>query len=220
MFKVPDELTDEMAAPLNCALSEVIYGLSKVGVSLGDTVVLQGAGGLGIYATAVAREMGAAKVIVIDGYKERLELAGAFGADHVISLEEYKTPRERIARVRELTGGRGGDVVADLAGFPQVIPEGMSMVGAAGSYLIIGQISRGLMAEIDPSQIVIFSRTLVGVATYEPWALAAALDFVKDKKDKYPFHRLISHTFPLEQINEAFAAANEGQVVYRAALVP
>lgn len=218
-FKVPDELSDEMVAPLNCALSEVLYGLHRVRVALGDTVVIQGAGGLGIYATAVAREMGATQVIVIDRFKERLELARAFGAHHTISLEEFKTPRERIVRVRELTGGKGADVVAELAGFPQVIPEGLNMVAVGGKYLLIGNISRGLSTEIEPSLIVGLSRNLVGVVTYEPWALQRALEFVKNHKDKYPFHRLLSHKFPLEQINEAFALADQGKVS-RAALVP
>ena len=219
IFKVPDELSDEMVSPLNCALCEVLYGLDRVGVSLGDTVAIQGAGGLGIYATAVAREMGATQVIVIDRYPERLELARAFGADHTISLEEFTTPRERTGRVRELTGGRGADVVAELAGFPQVLPEGLNMCSVAGSYLLIGNISRGLIAEIDPSLIVTASRKLVGVVTYDPWVVPRALDFLKGNKDKYPFHRLISHKFPLDQINEAFAFAAEGRLS-RAALVP
>ena len=59
VFKVPDALSDALVSPINCALSEVIYGLNQIGITLGDTVVIQGAGGLGLYATAVAKEMGA-----------------------------------------------------------------------------------------------------------------------------------------------------------------
>ncbi len=67
VFKVPDDLTDEMVAPANCALSQVLYGLEKVAFSFGETIVIQGAGGLGLNATAVAKNMGAHKIIVIDG---------------------------------------------------------------------------------------------------------------------------------------------------------
>ncbi|MEE8470461.1 MAG: alcohol dehydrogenase catalytic domain-containing protein, partial [Dehalococcoidia bacterium] len=63
VFKVPDDLTDDMVAPVNCALSEVIYGLERAGLGFGETIAIQGAGGLGIYATAVAKDMGADKVI-------------------------------------------------------------------------------------------------------------------------------------------------------------
>src|SRR5205085_2106193 len=57
VFKVPDQLSDELVAPVNCALSQVIFALHRGGLRFGDSVVLQGAGGLGLYAAAVAREM-------------------------------------------------------------------------------------------------------------------------------------------------------------------
>lgn len=107
VFKVPDELTDDMVAPINCALSEVIYGLEKVGLRFGETIVIQGAGGLGLYATAVAKEMGASKVIVVDGIDDRLELAKAFGADEVVDMKKHETPVERMTAVMGLTGGSG-----------------------------------------------------------------------------------------------------------------
>ena len=121
--------------------------------------------------------------------------------------------------MRQLTGGRGADVVAELVGFPQVIPEGISMLRVGGSYLLIGNISRGLTVEIDPSQLVSFSRRLVGVVTYEPWALSRSLEFLQRNKSRYPFDKILSHKFPLERINEAFQQSDQGKVT-RAALVP
>ena len=127
VFKVPDDLTDEMVAPANCALSQVIHGLGKVGFGFGKTIVIQGAGGLGIYATAVAKDMGAEKIIVIDGIEERLRLAKAFGADELIDLRQIKTPMERGLKIKELTGGWGADVVAErrlaLAGHDRHVAE-------------------------------------------------------------------------------------------------
>ena len=65
IFKVPDELPDSMVASVNCALSQVIFGLDRVGLSFGGSVVIQGAGGLGLQAAAVAKDRGAATVIVV-----------------------------------------------------------------------------------------------------------------------------------------------------------
>ena len=65
-------------------------GLDVARIELGETVVIQGAGGLGIFATPSAREMGAGQVIVIDGVQERLDLAEAFGADEMIDLRELQ----------------------------------------------------------------------------------------------------------------------------------
>src|ERR1700730_17800219 len=114
VFKVPDELGDSMVAGVNCALSQVVGGMQLAGVKLGEYVVIQGAGGLGVYATAVAKEMGAGRVIVIDSIRARLELAAAFGADELIDLEELPDPETRVRRVLELTDNWGADVVAEL----------------------------------------------------------------------------------------------------------
>src|SRR5919204_441188 len=85
IYAVPAGVPEALVAPVNCALAQVVYGLHRIGIWLGDTVVIQGAGGLGLYAVAVARDMGAGKVICIDAVPARLELARAFGADHTIA---------------------------------------------------------------------------------------------------------------------------------------
>jgi len=72
LFAVPDTLSDEAVAGVNCALSQVFYGLHVAGVRQGDRIVIQGAGGLGIQAAAVAKDMGAETVIVIDQIPGRL----------------------------------------------------------------------------------------------------------------------------------------------------
>src|SRR5437762_12983634 len=99
VFRIPDEVSDDVATPANCALAQVLYGLTRAGVRLGDTVVIQGAGGLGLNAVAVARDMGADRVIVLDRVASRLELARAFGADHALSLVDLTTPERRIQAV-------------------------------------------------------------------------------------------------------------------------
>src|SRR5207248_6347708 len=114
IFKVPDELSDQAVAGINCALAQVVGGMQIAQLKLGEYVVIQGAGGLGVYATAVAKEMGAGRVIVIDSIPERLELARGFGADELIDIEELPDPDMRVKRVLELTDNWGADVVAEL----------------------------------------------------------------------------------------------------------
>lgn len=219
IFKVPDDLSDDLVSPANCALSEVIYGLERVKLSFGETVVIQGAGGLGINAIAVAREMGAGKIIVIDGIRDRLDLAESFGADEVIDMKEYCTAADRTHRVKELTGWWGADVVAELAGYPEAIPEGLAMLGNGGRYLEIGNISLGMTCGIDPSSMVIGSKQMHCVVMYGQDTLGKALRFLSRNKDKYPFHKILSHTYPLEEINQAFEDQNRG-LVKRAAIIP
>jgi L-iditol 2-dehydrogenase len=224
LFKVPAELTDEVVAPVNCALSQVIYGLHVADLRFGQSVVIQGAGGLGIQAAAVAKDMGASRVIVVDQISGRLELARAFGADHTLSLKDIPERRERVKLVREWTGGVGADVACDLVGFPAVIPEGLEMLRAGGTYLEIGTISRGAKIELEPSLLVWGSKKIVGVIQYDPWVIPKALDFLVRTRERWPWGRLLSHKYPLDKINEAFAASEwhnkETTAITRAALIP
>jgi D-arabinose 1-dehydrogenase-like Zn-dependent alcohol dehydrogenase len=219
IFKVPDELSDTMVAGVNCALSQVVGGMQLAGLKLGETVVIQGAGGLGVYATAVAKEMGAGRVIVIDSIRERLELARGFGADEVVDIEKLPDADQRIKRVLELTDNWGADIVAELVGHPRVCNEGLAMVGRTGRYLEIGNINPGLKYELDPSQLIFGNKTMFGMVYYEAQHLQQALDLMRRTRDRYPWEKVISHTFSLERINEAFVEADAGRVT-RAAIVP
>ncbi len=223
IFTVPDTLPDELVAPVNCALSQVIFGLHKAGLRFGDTIVIQGAGGLGVQAAAVAKDMGASVVISIDQLPGRLELARAFGADHTINLKEVADRKERVNLVRKWTGGAGADVACDLVGFPQVIPEGIEMLRQGGTYLEIGTISRGAKIEFEPASLVWGAKKITGVIMYDPWVIPRALDFLVRNRTRWPFDKLISHKYPLEKINQAFAESEwhaKETTITRAALAP
>jgi D-arabinose 1-dehydrogenase-like Zn-dependent alcohol dehydrogenase len=91
------------------------------------------------------------------------------------------------------------------------------MLGRTGRYLEIGNISPGLEFSLDPSQLIFKNITVYGMVYYEAEHLQQGLDLVSRTRDRYPWHRVISDTFPFEQINEAFAAADRGEVT-RAAI--
>ena len=203
VFKVPDSLSDELVAPVNCALSQVIYGLIQAGLRFDDTVAIQGAGGLGLNAIAVAREMGAGQIIAIDGVPARLELAKQFGADVTVDINQESA----LGKVFDVTKGRGADVVCELVGLPAVVPEGLMMVRQGGTYLEIGNISMGQSVPIDPSALVWGNKRIVGVVMYDPWVIPKALHFLERTRDKYPIGKVLSHKFPLSKINDAFNQA-------------
>jgi threonine dehydrogenase-like Zn-dependent dehydrogenase len=201
----------------------VVYALHRIGVWLGDTVLIQGAGGLGLYATAVAKEMGAGQVIVVDRIAERLALARAFGADATIDLSEVPDAADRERFVRDRTGGQGADVALEVAGVPGVVQEGLDLLRFGGRYCLVGNIVPGAKGDLVPHDVVRASRQVLGVVGYEGWVLPRALDFLLRTKDKYPFHRLVSHRYPLEEINRAIEEADwalsQGNVT-RAAILP
>src|SRR5690606_18339778 len=124
IFKIPDDLSTESVIGAGCALITAIHGVERTGIDWQDTVVVQGAGPVGISALAVAKSAGASRVIVLGAPAARLEMAKQFGADHTINIEEVKTPEARIEAIRQLTGGYGADVVLECVGHPSVITEG------------------------------------------------------------------------------------------------
>lgn len=210
--KVPPELSDVVVSPVNCALCEALYGLDQIGIHLGDTVVIQGAGGLGLYATAVAKDMGAGQVIVFDRFPSRLELARAFGADLTVNIDEVGE-KERREIVFEKTHRQGADVVAEFVGAPQAVEEGIRLLRQAGRYFWVGNITPGLPSNLDPGTVVRGSQTIRGIIVYEPWVLPRAIDFLARRKHVYPFDKIVSHTFPFVEINQAFLFANEGKAI-------
>lgn len=219
VYAVPESVSDDHAAGANCALSQVMYGLERVGQTFGESVVVQGAGALGLYAVAVAKARGARSVIAVDGVRERLELARDFGADHLIDLTEITDPKDRARQVRELTDGQGADIVVEVVGHPSAIDEGLKMLGQFGRYLEIGNINYGKTFEFDPSRLVFANKTIVGVSLYEPVVLSRALSFLENYQDRLPLEKLAAATYPLEDINVAFAAADVKRNV-RASIVP
>ena len=207
VFRVPDELSDDVLGPVNCAMGTVTQGLTVAGTQQGQSVVIQGAGGLGLTATAMAKDMGADRVIVLDRLENRLELAEEFGADFTINIEEYNTPEARLSRVLELTNGRGADVVMELVGIAELLPEGIAMLRNGGTFVEIGLYFPGRTISFDPSTIVLSGKRLIGSFMYPPILMATILDFLVRTRDKLPFQKMVSHKFALADISEAFVQA-------------
>ena len=207
VFKVPDGIPDEAVAGVNCAAAQVVYGLHQAGVRMGDSVVVQGAGGLGLNAVAAAKEMGAGIVISIDGQPNRLELASRCGSDYTIDINEYMTSDSRVERVKELTEGRGADIVMEVVGYPQVVPEGIQMVRNGGTFVEIGNIWPNSDVTLDMSKVLWGQVKIITSTHYDPYILPVTLDLLVRTKDRYPLTEVISHVFPLEKIGKAFEQA-------------
>ncbi len=209
VFRVDSDLPDDALTSVNCAAATVMEGIERSNPRAGDTVVFQGAGGLGLYGIAYARERGAGPIIAIDGQPPRLELARRCGADHTIDINEITDPRDRIAQVKEWVGGgrSGADTVVEVVGFPGVVPEGLEMLRPGGRYIEIGNISRNSMVEIDINRVLHGIKYIVPVSFYSPRLLPAALELMERTRDRYPLADLMSHSFGLEEINAAFERA-------------
>jgi threonine dehydrogenase-like Zn-dependent dehydrogenase len=216
VFRVPDGVANAVAAAANCAVAQAVQALHVADLRMGETVAVQGAGGLGLFACAVAKAMGAAKVVVLDAVPERLELAEAFGADVTLDLGGLPDARSRVRAVRKETDG-GADVVCEFVGQPDAVAEGIGMVRPGGRYLECGCVHAGASFPFDPSQVALLSRTVIGLICYEPWALREALAFLG--RTDGPWDRLTPTLYPLSDVDRAFYDAANRRIP-RAAVVP
>lgn len=211
IFRIPDDLATESVIGAGCALITAIHGVERTGVDWQDTVVVQGAGPVGIAALAVAKSAGASRVIVIGGPVHRLEMAKQFGADETIDLAQFNTPESRIARVRELTRGYGADVVLECVGHPSAVPEGMEMCRDGGKYLVLGHYCNAGTIQFNPHVITRKQLQVYGSWSSEPRHMRAAIDFLRATREQFPFHKMVTHRFKLSEANEALATTARWQ---------
>ena len=220
VFKVPEDMADEEAAPLMCAAATITANLDKVGLEFQDKVVVFGAGMVGLNAIAMSKGWGAAKVIAIDIVDERLEAAKKFGVDVAISSKELSDD-ELIKEVRDLTDGFGPDLVMECTGTPETISLGIKMLRIGGRLANVGCVYPGAKITIDASDVVLKILTITGLHNYEAKHLGWALDYVYATRSKYPWKEIIGPFFPLtvDGVTGAFKALQERTAV-RPAIVP
>ena len=217
-YKVPDVVSDAAAASANCALSELLFALDQVQLTGGEQVVVQGAGGLGLCALAVAHSRGA-RAIVIDSVPRRLELAHRFGADAVVDMREDDSSERRVARVQGLMSGLGADVVIEVTGVAAAFAESALLARPGGRVVELGSVAPGHTTPFDPATLTRRGLQVFGTIRYQPWYLRRALDFLATTRDKYPFDALLDAEYPLSQVGKALDDSDQRKIT-RASLLP
>jgi threonine dehydrogenase-like Zn-dependent dehydrogenase len=219
-YKVPDAITDAEVAGANCGLAQVMFALDKIGIHRGQTVVVQGAGGLGLYACAVANSSGA-RVIVVEREAVRIEMARAFGATDVVDMSVHETAEERAKQVLDLTDGQGADIVLEVTGRAEAFLEAIEFARVGGSIASVGNLNVGDKFELKLAPAVFTRKNLRvhGYLRYDPWYLRYCLDFIAANRERYPFESLSDRVYTIDEIDEAVARSESKQVA-RAAVVP
>lgn len=209
IIKVPDNVSSASAAASACAYRTIMHGFDRLGaVKAHETILIQGSGPLGSFAAAVAKDHGAKEVLMIGAPAQRLEVAKRMGADKVLNMEDEPDPKKRRQWVRDHTGGRGADVVIQVAN-NAAVPEGLTMLRGGGRYLHIGAGGKGAIpVESMPQQM-----DFLHVRSAEPRHWLQAIDFLSTRANRFPFDDMISKTYKLEEINTAMDDMDKYRVV-------
>ena len=200
---IPDAVEDDHAAvfdPLGNAFHTVLH----TDVS-GRTVAVIGCGPIGLFAVGIARAAGARDVIAVEPAPDRLEIAEAMGADHLLDPDEVDVDEA----VRTLTDGYGADVVCEMSGHPDGVRDAFRVCRNAGHVRLLGlpedEVSVNLSSDVIFKGLHVYG--VIGRRMYGTWIrmrdfLAAGLLDVEP---------VITHRLPMEDFGEGIAAMEEGQ---------
>jgi succinate semialdehyde reductase (NADPH) len=216
VFALPPQVEAQGAAVLGCAVFTAYGAVAHAGaVTVGDSVAVVAAGGVGLNIVTLARRFGARRVIAVDVAADKLEVARRLGATDVVD----GSAGDAVARVRELTGGAGVDVSFEALGRPQTVAQAFKMARDGGTVVCVGIGAGAAAAEIEITHLVRRGIRLVGsfgarTRADMPRVVALAAEGAVD------LDALVSARVGLEQAGEIYAALDRGEVRGRALVCP
>jgi L-iditol 2-dehydrogenase len=216
VYKVPEGLptrvavmVELMAVAYNLDKAKEFYHLSGEGFGPADTVVIQGVGPMGLCHVIKARMLGAGDIVVTDISDYRLELAKEFGADYVLNASRT-TAQERIDSVRDLTHGRGADVVVECVGIAQVVPEGLEMLRTGGTYIEAGNfVETGEVALSPHRHLCAKNVRLIGITNHPFTGYTPSMKLMDKHARQFPFDKFVTHEYPLVETEQALLKSME-----------
>ena len=197
LFSFPKTVNYKEAAllePLAC----VVHGIEKSKINLGDTVVINGAGPIGLLYLQIVQLKGA-RVIITDKREERLELASKLGAYKTINISTIGNPVEEVKKYTE--GERGADVVIEAVGLPEVWEQAILMVRKGGVINLFGGCESGAKISIDTNLIHYSQVNIKGIFHHTPQYVKRAYNLICNKVINVD--SLITHQLSLNEISTA-----------------
>lgn len=187
---VDDDLSDAVAAPAACATATVMAVIERAGPLRGRRVAVMGAGMLGLGAVAAAASAGASAITAVDPSAERRQLARQFGTtDDAASAHEVGSC----------------DVLLEFSGSSTALQDGLAALDGQGVAVLAGSVAPSGAITIDPEQVVRRQLSIFGVHNYEPRHLGAALGFLRDTRDRFPWADLVAGPQPLSAVARLLA---------------
>ena len=201
VVKAPAGIPDSGVAPVNCALATMVNVVSQLPDWV-RSVVVQGAGMLGLYGCALLRARGIDHVFCVDVNPQRVAMAARFGVTAV-------NAQSRGSDALEAAAG-GVDAVIEVTGNVAALREGVRLLRPGGCYVLAGSVHPHSALEITGEEIIRKCLTIVGVHNYAPQHLDEAVRFLDETWGRYPYEALVSRPFTLAELPAALHVARRG----------
>lgn len=215
LHRIPDSMSFDEAALVEPAANAVQDVIERGDVRANDFVVVLGPGPIGLLCLMAARAAGAGQTALVGiraDAETRLTIGRKLGADHILVADA----EDVTARINQLTGGRGADVVVEASGAPASIASTVAMVRRLGRIVAIGMTGREQISFPWDAAIWKMCTMIFNLSTgYSSWE--RAIDLIASRKIEVG--PLITHRVPLADWQEAFTATEKGQAL-KALLVP
>jgi len=218
LVKVPDDLPSEVAVLTE--IFAVSVGLDRAkqmssfpneSFRFDDTVVVLGVGPLGMCFLMKARMLGAGTIIAVDKSEYRLNFAKRLGADFAVNVGTM-SKEERLRMVKDLTHGRGTDMVIECAGVPQAVPEALEMLRVGGLLVEAGNFSDLGEVPISPHRhICAKNARILGVGGEEPAAYGPSMRQMARYMKNYPLREFVTHRYGLRDVDAAMKKSVEAE---------
>jgi len=195
--KIPAEISFDEGAfvePLGCC----IHGVDVSSAGIGDVVALIGAGPIGLLLLQLIKLVGASQILVVDMKDERLQLAATLGADVVVNPSK----EDPVGRLKELTHGKGADVVIEAVGSPVTVKQAVQMVRKGGRVVIFGVAPVESRVDISPFDTYFREIEIVGSYAITREAFWRSISMLRSGRIK--IEPLITERFKLSELAKAF----------------
>jgi threonine dehydrogenase-like Zn-dependent dehydrogenase len=203
VLKLPAGLSADDVIGGGCGLFTGFAAVYRSDLEMGDAVLVQGAGPVGLSAAAFANLRGAGQVIMIGAPEARLALGRSLGVDVTLDLTTTTT-EERATRIMELTQGRGVDVVLEASGNPRALPEAFGVLRDGGAYVVAGHYTDAGPVEVNPHTDINRKHIrLLGQWGTEFHHLVGALRLLGRHRERLPFAAVIGARYGLEDADRA-----------------
>ncbi len=217
IIKLPPGLSPEDFIAGGCGAPTALHAVERAGIKLNDFVVIQGSGPVGLNAAIFALLSGAGGVAVVDPAPKRLEASRAIGVDYTV---DAASPGDRIAEIRRLTNQRGADVTIEASGNPLSVVEGLQMTRDNGIYVIVGQYTDAGDVTINPHLHINKKHLDIrGVWGIDYSHIYKSVHLMAKHSNRFQWRKMISKTYPLEEVEAALEAVKLLQVV-KAVIAP
>ncbi len=205
-----DGLDMESSTSLACSGLTAFTAVKRTYVQSGDTMVIIGAGGLGLMAVQLAKALTNSKVVIVDVNDNKLTEAKKLGADEVVNSSSADPSKA----IKDMTAGLGGEAVIDFVNNAKTAPASINMLKKRGRLVMVGLFGGSL--DLNLALIPLRSYTLGGAYTGKLADLVELVALAKIGK----IRSVVSKRFALDQVNEALENLRAGKIVGRAVLNP